>query len=228
MQESTLTCPPTAPAGLKYCRGYRTRFWIRPESMSFRRLFAVQFNSMTDGVRRHGKPVAGYLGGFDFNWHDATHVRKLLVHAGPGKRSLELFGTLMDYGGDQWLLCNQPDVTTAITCHDAEYVAHRCLHSRSIKDSTGVYFITNGRNAIKVGKSSTCIDKRFMALQIANPDDLRVLAVIIDPSPEAIEKRLHSMLESKRIRGEWFAMSDEEAVAIAIENGGRAISVLPY
>lgn len=228
MQESTLICPHVAPAGLKYSRGYSPRFWLRPESMSLRRLFAVRFISMDDGVRRTAKPVSGYLGSFDFDWHDPTHARKLLLQTGPGKRSLELFGSLLDYGKGDWLLCNQPDAAAAITCPDAEYIAHRCLYDCSIKDSSGVYFISNGRNAIKIGKSSNCIDKRFVALQIANPDDLRVLAVIMDPEPDPIERRLHLLLESKRIRGEWFAISDEEAVAIAIKNGGRAISVLPY
>ena len=228
MQESTLTCPPAAPFGLTYCRGYQPRFWIRPESASFRRLFAVHFTSMSDGVHRTARAVTGYFGDFVFDWNDPTHARKLLVQNGQSKHSMRLFGDLADGSSGEWLLTNQLDATAAVTCVDAEFVAQRCLHEQAIKGNCGVYFISNGRNAVKVGKSGTCIKNRFVTLQIATPDPLRVVAVIADPDPAVLEKRLHAMLESKRIRGEWFAISDEEAVAIAIENGGRAISVLPY
>ena len=228
MQESTLTCPPIAPAGLKYCRGYRTRFWIRPESMSFRKLFAVHFTAMSDGVHRTARAVMGFFGDFAFDWNDPAHARELLVQSGASKHSMRLFGSLTDCSSGEWLLTNQPDATAAVTCADAEFVAQHCLHEQAIKGNCGVYFISNGRNAVKVGKSGACIKNRFVTLQTATPDPLQVVAVIADPDPAVLEKRLHAMLESKRIRGEWFAISDEEAVAIAIENGGRAISVLPH
>lgn len=216
-----------APAGLKYNRGYATRLWVRPDSMSFRKLFAVHFTSMHDGVHRTALDVAGYLGGFVFDWHNPEHARSLLVAQRITKHSRRLLGSLVDEGGGEWLLCNQPNSSAAASCPDANYVAHRCLCDHAIKGSPGVYFISNGRNAVKIGKSRHCINSRFLTLQTASPDALRVLAVIADPSPCDIELHLHELLESKRIRGEWFAISDAEAISLAVQNGGRELNEFP-
>lgn len=222
-----MTSTPAAPAGLKYSRGYRTRFWLRPDSMSFRRLFAVHFMPMPDGIHRNVFSVSGFLGAFAFEWQNPTHARKLLVHNSTGKHSRQLLGTLIDESCGEWLLCNQLDGTAAASCSDADYVAQRCLHMQAITGNSGVYFITNGRNAVKIGKSGSCISHRFVSLQIANPDALRVVAAIADPDPSALESRLHAMLDAKRIRGEWFSLTDAEAIEIAVTHGGRAIDFLP-
>ena len=223
MKSQPFSDKPTAPAGLKHNRGYRTRLWIRPESMTFRRLFAVHFTAMADGVHRTAFPVAGYLGSFAFDWHDPDHARKLLVGQRLCKHSRQILGSLMDDSTGEWLLCNQPDAAAAVSCVDADFVAQGCLHSQSVKGGPGVYFISNGRNAVKIGKAGTCINSRFVNLQIASPDTLRIVAVIADPDPGSLEDRLHAMLADRRIRGEWFAISDAEAISLAIENGGRAL-----
>lgn len=227
MQGSNLLCPANAPAGLKHSRGTIARFWVRPETVSFRRLFAVHFAPMVDCVHRTTYQVAGYLGSFDFNWGDPSHAKKLLLGQRIRKHSRQLFGSLLDEGTGEWLLCNQLDAMAAETCEDANYVAQRVFYDHAIKGNSGVYFISNGRNAVKIGQSGNCMNTRFITLQVASPDPLRILAVIPDPRPSILEDMIHEMLAPKRIRGEWFAMSDEEAVAVAIENGGRSISVLP-
>ena len=214
----------SAPAGLKYNRGYRARLWVRPDSLTFRRLFAVHFACLLDGVNRTAFPVVGYLGSFAFDWHDPEHARQLLVVQPSSKHSRQMLGSLLDASDGEWLLCNELDAEAAVACHDSEFVAHHCLRSQSVKGTAGVYFVSNGRNAVKVGKSRNCIDTRFMNLQIANPDPLRIIAVVSGPDPCHLEARLHQLLASKRIRGEWFAISDAEAIALAIENGGQELS----
>jgi hypothetical protein len=226
MKESPLTCPPHAPAGLKYNRGFETRFWVRPDTASFRRLFAVHFALMFDGVHASAFAVTGYLGAFPFNWHDPQHACQLLVANRTGRHSRQLLGSLLRDGSGEWLLCNQPDSAAAMSCEDAKYVAQRCEHDRQIKGLPGVYFISNGRGAVKIGKSGNCINARFVSLQIANPDTLRVVAVIADPSPDALEAAIHSGLAAKRLRGEWFAMHDDEAIALAKQHGGRAVTII--
>jgi hypothetical protein len=224
MDESTLKYPPDAPAGLKFARGFRTRFWLRPDRMSFRRLYAVHFAPMDDAVDRNAFVVSGYLGSFEFNWHTPLHACKLLVEHSGVKNSLETFRSLVDQGCGEWLLCNAKDADDAKGCEDSGYVAQRCHYEHAVKGLSGVYFVSNGRGSVKVGNSSAGIGQRFMTLQTATPDRLRVVAVIAHPDPRIIEARLHQRLSSKQIRGEWFAMSDEEAVAIAVENGGRPLS----
>jgi hypothetical protein len=224
MDESTLKYPPDAPAGLKFARGFRTRFWLRPDSMSFRRLYAVHFAPMDDAVDRNAFVVSGYLGSFEFNWHASLHACKLLVAHSGVRNSLETFGSLVDQGCGEWLLCNAKDADDAKGCEDSGYVAQRCHYDSAVKGLSGVYFVSNGRGSVKVGNSVSGIGQRFMTLQTATPDRLRVVAVIAHPDPRILEARLHQMLSSKQIRGEWFEMTDEEAVAIAVKNGGRPLS----
>lgn len=227
MQGSMLLCPTNAPAGLKHGHGNIARFWVRPDAISFRRLFAVHFAPMPDGVHRTAYQVSGYLGSFRFDWSDPTHAKTLLLHQRISKHSRQLFGSLLDEGTGEWLLCNQQDSASASACDDADYVARRCMYDRAVKGNSGVYFISNGRNAVKIGQSGNCMNSRFISLQMANPEPLRVLAVIPDSRPSVLEQILHEILASKRIRGEWFAMSDDEAVLLAIENGGRKINEFP-
>lgn len=227
MKESPMTCPPHAPAGLKYNRGFRTRFWVRPDSVSFRKLFAVHFAPMFDGVHCNAFSVSGYLGSFAFNWDDPGHACKLLVTTSASRHSRHLFGSLLSESSGEWLLCNQPDAAAAADCEDAKYVAQRCLNDHGSKGTSGVYFISNGRGFVKIGKSGSCMRSRFIALQIACPETLRVVAVIADPSPDALEAALHARLAAKRIRGEWFAMDDQEAISVATAHGGRAVGVFP-
>jgi hypothetical protein len=224
MKDSTLKYPPDAPAGLKYAKGFRTRFWLRPESMTFRRLYAVHFAAMADGVDRNAFPVAGYLGSFEFDWGVPQHACKLLVAQSVAKNSLQTFRSLVDESGGEWLLCNKLDEAAAKSCEDAEYVAQRCHHDHSIRGLSGVYFVSNGRGAVKVGNSGACIGNRFVTLQTSTPETLRVVAVIAHPTPRDLESSLHRKLARHKIRGEWFSMTEDEAVAVAVEHGGRALS----
>lgn len=226
IKDSPLTCPSQAPAGLKYNRGYRTRFWLRPEIMSFRRLFAVHFAPMLDGVHRTAFQVVGHLGAFEFNWLDPQHANTLLVSSSFSNHSRQLFGNLLAESAGEWLLSNDRSGQAAKNCPDADYVAQRCHYDHSIKGTSGVYFISNGNGAVKVGKSRKCIGSRFADIQVSNPDALRVVAVIATPDPTALEARLQNHLSSKRIRGEWYAISDAEAITIATENGGKKLESL--
>ncbi len=224
MPEGPLTSTPATPFGLKYNRGYRARFWLRPESSTFAGLYAVHFAATDDGVRSTSHTVHGYLGSFDFDWCNPAHIAVLIVRNRINPARHELFGRLLSSSGcGEWLLCNAADAGAATSSSDALYVRQRCQHDQTIDSVSGVYFVSNGRGAVKIGFSDECMGRRFSALQTANADALAVVAYIADPHPLDLEKQLHMQLKSKRIRGEWFAMSDGEAVAIALGLGGCAL-----
>lgn len=223
MPSDAMTNPPHAPAGLKYARGYAGRFWVRTDSASFRNLFALHFAVVLDALHVNAFRVHGYLGEFAFDWSQADHATKLLLSTQVSPQARVLFGQLISTGLGEWLLCNAPDADSAKSSIDAKYVGHRCLSESATYGRAGVYFISNGRGAVKIGKSHNCMEKRYITIQIANPDPLRVVAVIANPSPDALEKAIHEALGAVRIRGEWFAMSDAEAVEMAVRHGGAAV-----
>lgn len=223
MDIGPMTCPANAPAGLKYNRGYHTRFWVRPDAITFSSLWAVNFSVTEDGINSTAFRVGGYLGGFVFNWHMPEHATKLLICHDSVSESWQTFGALLNESHGEWLLTNQHDAEAARLCDDAAYVAQKCLHDDAIKDVAGVYFVSNGRGAVKVGNSSRSIGGRFASLQTATPDALRVVAIIPSPKPLGLESQLHALLHAKRIRGEWFAMTDEEAVLLAESRGGTKV-----
>ena len=70
-----------------------------------------------------------------------------------------------------------------------------------------VYFIRAGnKGAIKIGVASD-LAKRLETLQTGNPFELKVLATIPCSSEQHaydLERRMHKLFASKRIRGEWF------------------------
>lgn len=218
-----MTNPPHAPAGLKYNRGYSARFWVRPDMASFKNLFAVHFALVDGVVHVNAFRVRGYLGSFAFDWGMPDHASKLLIATRTGPHSRAMFGQLLADGLGEWLLCNKPDAKAAATCSDAAYVRHRVACEANAYGHAGIYFISNGRGAIKIGLSSKCMQGRHISLQIANPDTLRVVAIVADPDPASLEAEIHASLAGRRIRGEWFAITDAEAVEIAKKNGGLPV-----
>lgn len=79
-----------------------------------------------------------------------------------------------------------------------------------------VYLIASGRNIIKVGKADD-VRKRVRGLQTASPFEMQVFHTI-EASTEhvgALEKLIHKRLKRYHLRGEWFRVERQTAVAIA-------------
>ena len=74
-----------------------------------------------------------------------------------------------------------------------------------------VYFISNGKNLIKIGYSKDPI-KRLAALQTASPDRLSLLA--IKPGKKDVESQLHEEFKESRMEGEWFQLTPKLKVEI--------------
>lgn len=70
-----------------------------------------------------------------------------------------------------------------------------------------VYFIHDAASeAVKIG-SAVCPESRLRELQTSNPNELTLLGTREGGQPE--EKRLHALFAFSRLRGEWFAMTEQ-------------------
>lgn len=218
-QETVLT-----PAGLKYAEPYGFRFWVRPESIKFRHLYAVAVCHRPDGIEMQAFRVMGYMGDFMFDWKIPDHAMSLVLAIPPSNHSLCTFKDIANRYGSEWVLCNASSKDAALASDDAEYVRSQVFAYRTFRSLTGVYFASNGRGSVKIGKTDRCLLSRLRNLQISNPDELRVVSFIQTPNAAQIEAMVHDKHSAKRIRGEWFAMTDAEAISAATEFGGSAFS----
>lgn len=70
-----------------------------------------------------------------------------------------------------------------------------------------IYFIGNEHGAVKIGYTSNDVEKRLQGLQSTNADQLTLLGC--EDGTEIGEGCLHIKFGPFRIRGEWFAATDE-------------------
>ena len=213
-----------APSGLKFAENYACRFWVRPETASFDGLYAVSVLHQPKGITTQAFRVAGYVGDFAFDWFVPDHALSLAVAVLPNSPALRLFGDILRSSGPDWLLCNASSQADAIACSDAGFLRSWVLSQERYRSLQGVYMASNGRGCVKIGKTDRCLLTRIRNLQIANPDELSVVAFIPTPNATQVEETLHQKHKASRIRGEWFSMSDELAVETAVEFGGHAFT----
>lgn len=71
---------------------------------------------------------------------------------------------------------------------------------------------------VKIG-SAISIGLRLMELQCGNPFELHVRAVvsIYEGSPVLVERAAHRLAADHHIRGEWFSLTAEDALAVVIK-----------
>ena len=76
-----------------------------------------------------------------------------------------------------------------------------------------LYVIGNDTDRQKIGFSKD-VEKRLKTLQTGNPDKLKIHYKIECPSNKTIslEKKIHTELSYKRLKGEWFDMTPQEAM----------------
>ena len=85
-----------------------------------------------------------------------------------------------------------------------------------------IYVIGSQDNPVKIGHASK-VESRLTAMQVGNPDELRILGRVVVPWDRAgvIEKAVHETLREHHRRGEWFNVSVADAIA-AIEKAAKA------
>ncbi len=80
----------------------------------------------------------------------------------------------------------------------------------SVSTGPGVYFIQASSGGLtKIGRAIN-LQRRIYEIQAMSPVDLEVRAVVETVDPNALEKVLHKLNNSKRVRGEWFDLDDED------------------
>lgn len=79
--------------------------------------------------------------------------------------------------------------------------------------SSYLYVIGNDTNKQKIGFSKD-VEKRLKSLQTGNPDVLKIHYKIECPSEKTrkLENKIHTELSYKRLKGEWFSMTPDEAI----------------
>jgi hypothetical protein len=87
----------------------------------------------------------------------------------------------------------------------------------------GVYFASNGNGCVKVGQTTYPLRTRIAQIQAGSPHRLYVCATITTGDRRVIEKQIHKSLAGLRLHGEWFTMTDDEAIAIAKQYGGHQV-----
>lgn len=212
-----------APAGLVFKRFSDLCYWVRPAEVSFRSLWAVEISADCGQVTAIAMRVAGYHGTFAFDWHDSSHVGNVFVQSHRPHGLMAVQECIRPR--DVWVFCNAKSRKDARHHPDVSFVASRINAREYCNDLTGVYFISNGRGAIKIGLSDRRMYARLSCLQQANPDQLTVAAVIPAARPEALEHELHLRFAKRRIRNEWFAMTEDEAREVAVQLGGFSLPV---
>ena len=68
-------------------------------------------------------------------------------------------------------------------------------------------------NFFKIGVTKGTIDRRIKKLQTGNASEIFVCSYFQTSHPFLLEKELHLRYASRRLNGEWFELSPEEASA---------------
>jgi DNA-binding XRE family transcriptional regulator len=75
-----------------------------------------------------------------------------------------------------------------------------------------------GTSLIKIGSTTTSVERRLKSLQTGQPHPLHILANIpVEIDVQKIERQVHAFLTTERRRGEWFDVDiDHEALAALV------------
>jgi hypothetical protein len=76
-----------------------------------------------------------------------------------------------------------------------------------------VYLIANEEwTQFKIGISTKQLDKRINALKTGNGSEISLIKSFETNHHRKVEKWMHNKYQSKRLVGEWFALSDDDVV----------------
>lgn len=84
-----------------------------------------------------------------------------------------------------------------------------------------VYLICNASKSVfKIGKTGQSIEKRLKQIQGQHYEKLEVYGFIKATDMDTLERDLHREWAEKRITGEWFTISEDDALSILTTHGG--------
>jgi hypothetical protein len=124
--------------------------------------------------------------------------------------------------GGNWVIVEAESVDEALKHCDVEEVKDEMMKTGPTHSFCGVYFIANSKGAVKIGSTAKSIAQRLTTLQAGSAYPLTLVALIHTTSHRRLEAQLHQTWKQRRLEGEWFELTPEEAVQIAKDHGGMA------
>lgn len=217
------------PGGLRKRYSDGVHWWTRNKQQPSKSIYAVCIQHHRCKVDVSAFKVVGRLGSrvgkMDCGVRD--RARKWLVRDETDPKVLR---TVFEYArlshmnlmcDAHWFGIRASSEDEAKSHPDVMFVLSHIAHYHVSHTFRGIYFISNGKGAVKIGRATSSLATRLSALQIGSPDPLTVVAAIAATDALALERRLHKLHAGLLIRGEWFSMSDAQALEIALSHGGR-------
>lgn len=199
--------------------------WFRQTSYrSYKNVYAVCLNRDGHQCSHTVHRVHGALG-------NGPHFAGFLIKSEVRKHSLAAIsdkfasGLTKDTRGGHWVIVEAESPEAAADHADVSVVRDDMMRDGVGHVFCGVYFISNGRGAVKIGQTASNIRVRLSQLQGASPYRLKVCAVIDTADQKRLERELHNENKYRRLEGEWFEMTEAEAIEIAVSRGGRTACV---
>jgi hypothetical protein len=109
------------------------------------------------------------------------------------------------------VLSERPDGCIVADSRWMEVTQDEAFEEERAKDAgrAQVYFIrVKGTKMVKVG-FTTNINQRMITLQMANPGELELEFGFLTPKYKQYQKALHTHLQGKHVRGEWFGLEED-------------------
>jgi hypothetical protein len=204
-----------------------TMWGRRFDFRSFRRVYAVYVCREKDecivdphkvrGILASGQHFAAYLVKSQIRKHSLTAISNVY---GSGFKD--------DKTGGHWVIVKADSESEAASHEDVLLIKNEIMKPSVSDVFCGVYFISNGIGAVKIGRTTCNVRHRISQLQSTSAYKLYACALIDTQHHKALERSLHREWKALRMEGEWFQMSDEKAAEIAVSHGGRVVCVRPY
>jgi len=216
------------PEGLTVFHTQGIFWWNRRDRQPGQDAFFVCVSNDRPSASLRTYRIDGYVGECDRDWWQLgfNRDRLLLRNGGEGM----FFSTVSEVADDVvrqtrtdlHCLVVFADTHEQAEAHpDVQFIVRQIDCFDTKKPFTGVYFISNGNGAVKIGQTKGPLETRMTSLQVGSPNRLYLVAAVATGRLDAIEKKLHKLLAGKRMTGEWFSLTDSEAVEIAVQHGGK-------
>jgi len=188
---------------MRQCRSNVT-IWTRSfHPRSFRNLYAVKVVREMDSVVKRVRRVHGVL------CHGKTFKSFLLPSLGRKHSLCELNSDTREWWG-HWVIVKAESAQAAESHEDVLFIEQQLTYAEWHSRLTSP------------------LKQRLTTIQLGSPSRVYVVAVIASSDLKRLEREIHKTLRHKRLSGEWFSMSDDEAVRLAESLGGAACTVSPF
>jgi hypothetical protein len=90
----------------------------------------------------------------------------------------------------------------------------------------GHVYVVNCRGIYKIGYTNGSVRQRVAAIQVTSPSPVRLVCAIPTTTPMVLERIYHERYQAKRIRGEWYRLTQREIKElINEERQGRSTQI---